>query len=148
MAEPVQIDVLTEPPFYVQVEEGAVTYCSFVDYALRRRFVFVDVRPGFGQPRFDEHLEGLPSETLQRLKTTLAEVNRRILEDVNLGAGFEIGHSYFCRSSLDGSSPWGDDPEGWLDDIYRYEVMPLLEEYWHDEPSRLDAARTLLGISQ
>ena len=35
LAEPVQVDVLTEPPFYVQVEEGAVAYCSFVDYALR-----------------------------------------------------------------------------------------------------------------
>lgn len=136
---------LPENLFVIGTMNTADRSLAMVDYALRRRFVFVDVRPGFRQPRFDEHLEGLPTETLQRLKTTLTELNRRILDDVNLGAGFEIGHSYFCRS-LDGVSPWGEDPEGWLDDICRYEVMPLLEEYWHDEPRRLDAARTLLGI--
>ena len=48
-----------------------------------------------------------------------------------MGEGFQIGHSYFCGppEDLAGDSAWND----WYTDVVRYEIEPLLSEYWFDD---------------
>ena len=55
------------------------------------------------------------------------ELNETISTDETLGKGFRIGHSYFCS----------DEPlsEVRLNAIVEFELIPLLNEYWFDEPS-------------
>ncbi|MBL8900704.1 MAG: AAA family ATPase [Planctomycetes bacterium] len=120
---------------------------AVVDYALRRRFSFVTLRPGLDHPRFSEHLGSLPSRVTERLRGIVRTLNQRIREDGNLGEGFEIGHSYFCHGDRKSEAPWSADPEAWLDAILRFELLPLLEEYWYDDGAKLAEARALLGLS-
>lgn len=113
---------------------------SLVDYALRRRFSFVELSPGFSSPRFSSVLAGLglSSETINELKSRMSRLNELIASDEHsLGRGFCIGHSFFVPSQpiSDGAS--------WLEEIMEYEIVPLLEEYWVDDPKRLAEALAL-----
>ena len=113
---------------------------SLVDYALRRRFSFVELSPGFSSPRFASVLagKGLSSETINELKSRMTRLNELIASDErSLGRGFCIGHSFFVPSQpiSDGAS--------WLEEIMEYEIVPLLEEYWVDDPKRLAEALAL-----
>ena len=115
---------------------------AMVDYALRRRFVFVDVEPGFDHPGFEERLESLGANPalIGRIRANLNALNRRIADDANLGGGFAVGHSYFCET--------GDGPadEQWYERIVRTEIRPLLQEYWFDNPDKVrEEVARLLG---
>lgn len=114
---------------------------AVVDYALRRRFVFFELRPAWGRARLNAFLErnGLSPRQVERLTAQVGAVNRQIREDPQLGRGFEIGHSYFCAPA--------PDAEAWIADVYRYEILPLLEEYWFDAPGQLAEARAHLGFT-
>lgn len=142
-----------EPSFYlpdnlyvIGTMNTADRSLAVVDYALRRRFVFVDLRPGFDVPRFAEHLGSLPTDVRVGLQSKLEALNRVIMDDPNLGPGFEVGHSYFCKGTNESDPPWTSAPSQWLDEVLRYEILPLLSEYWFDDPTRLSQARTILGI--
>ncbi len=108
---------------------------SLVDYALRRRFAFINLEPAFDSEGFTRQLskngssEGMTSKVIARLNS----LNKRISDDIsNLGPGFRIGHSFFCSPS---SSQIYDD--NWFEEIIRYEIQPLLEEYWFDNPNEV-----------
>ena len=58
-------------------------------------------------------------------------LNEVISNDESLGEGFCIGHSYFCNLS---SNDITDDT---LIDIVEYELIPMLKEYWFDEPLKV-----------
>lgn len=110
---------------------------SIVDYALRRRFAFVDLRPRYASERFATYLAdaGVPAELIQRIRDRMGNLNRLIREDRrHLGPGFEVGHSFFC--TFDGS----EDPELWYERVVRYEIAPLLREYWFDADERATQA--------
>ena len=105
---------------------------ALVDYALRRRFAFVGLEPEF-EARFQAHLaaRGCAPEFIQSLCTKLKSLNDEIAADIrSLGLGYRIGHSYFCGEGQITA------PESWLYEIVRFEIRPLLEEYWMDEPKR------------
>lgn len=70
---------------------------AIVDYALRRRFAFVDIRPQIDSPAFDQYAlaRRMPVSVLDRLRTCMKAVNQRIVDDPALGYGFAIGHSFF-----------------------------------------------------
>lgn len=70
---------------------------ALVDYALRRRFAFVNLTPDFGD-RFSDYLlsKGITAKLVSHIQQKIASVNRWIREDDNLGLGFQIGHAYFC----------------------------------------------------
>ena len=132
-----------EPPFYVPPNlhlVGAMNTAdrslALVDYALRRRFAFSTVEPAFGSQGFDRHLAdgGVPEPMRRRIRTRLEELNRQIREHPQLGDGFQIGHSYFCRppKGLADDDAWN----GWYTDVVRYEIEPLLREYWFDDMER------------
>lgn len=109
---------------------------ALVDYALRRRFGFIDIEPAFGRERFSEYLlkERMPSEMVSKINTRMAALNRAIRADrKNLGPGYEIGHSYFVPS---GEEENLDDT--WYASVVATEIAPLLREYWFDQPGSLD----------
>ena len=107
---------------------------AMVDYALRRRFSFIDVRPAFASQAFKQRLEAMCSGGLGgRIVEAFEELNSKIAADTdNLGRGFCIGHSYFClrkNELLDGPGYRG---------IIETEIAPLLREYWFDQPQIAD----------
>lgn len=119
---------------------------SLVDYALRRRFAFLTLLPGFETDSFAKKLQhhGLTHQHISRIRNVMNQLNEKIENDeLNLGAGFVIGHSFFTPTDALPIS----DFENWLESILRYEIAPLLDEYWVDDP---DTAKNhklnILGI--
>lgn len=106
---------------------------AMVDYALRRRFVFIDCRPEFGD-RFVDLLasNGADRALAEWIATRMERLNRTIREDTrNLGPGFEIGHSFFCNGGPNADREW-------YRRIVSFEILPLLREYWFDDPGKAD----------
>jgi 5-methylcytosine-specific restriction enzyme B len=109
---------------------------AMVDYALRRRFSFVRLEPEFASESFSNQLleNDVPDELVERIVQRMTELNKVITDDSkNLGPGFEIGHSFFVPAE----DEEGRD-EGWYERVIRYEIEPLLHEYWFDQPRRVD----------
>ena len=105
---------------------------AIVDYALRRRFAFVTLQPDYGD-NFRSFLsaKGLSVPLIEHICSSVTKLNGKIKEDVNLGEGFQIGHSYFC------SYPANQDESKWWTDILDFELKPLLEEIWFDDTARV-----------
>ena len=104
---------------------------AVLDYALRRRFAFFDLQPGFDTDGFASYRESLGSDAFDRLVACVKRLNKTIAADDSLGEGFCIGHSYFCGLSADGVT------DAKLAAIVEYELVPMLREYWFDEPSKV-----------
>lgn len=104
---------------------------AMIDYALRRRFAFFDLEPGFNSKGFKKYQEELDSDSFDNIINIMKELNNEIREDDTLGDGFRIGHSYFCNIEPDTV----DDK---LNFIINYEIIPLLKEYWFDEVDKVD----------
>jgi len=105
---------------------------AIVDYALRRRFAFVSLQPDYGS-NFRAFLanKGLSEGIIEHICSSISKLNVKIKEDVNLGEGFQIGHSYFCTYTNDSNE------YQWWDDILKFELKPLLEEIWFDDLSKV-----------
>lgn len=103
---------------------------AVLDYALRRRFGFFEMRPGFDSAGFTRWQRGIDSRALDSLVRTLMDLNKVIAEDPALGQGFAIGHSYLT-GPLE-----GEDLEEWILSVVEDELIPLLDEYWFDEQAR------------
>ncbi len=102
---------------------------AMMDYALRRRFAFFDFAPAFATDGFRKYLASKGSAKLEKLVATVENLNAAISDDASLGEGFCIGHSYFYTEN--------EVTDEWLDSVVNYEVIPLLREYWYDEPSKV-----------
>ena len=105
---------------------------ALVDYALRRRFAFVEMKPLFGSSVFHGYLidKGSSAALATAISKRLQALNEAIAEDQNLGAGFMVGHSYFCGNGK------ALTEEMYIEAI-RHEIVPLLMEYWFDDPERV-----------
>ncbi|ETI69449.1 AAA family ATPase [Neobacillus vireti] len=109
---------------------------AMVDYALRRRFSFINIEPAFHTEQFKEFLinKGISQGFIDKIVTAISEVNNEIINDmINLGKGYEIGHSYFCPTIEQ-----VDDEQKWYDRIIRLEIAPLLREYWFDQEEKVN----------
>ena len=104
---------------------------AMLDYALRRRFAFFDIKTGFETPGFREYRMALDNEKFNKLISCVENLNGVIASDESLGEGFCIGHSYFCNLQPETIT---DD---WLYGVVEYELIPLLKEYWFDEPTKV-----------
>ncbi|MEE8723279.1 MAG: AAA family ATPase [Atopobiaceae bacterium] len=104
---------------------------AMLDYALRRRFAFFDLKPGFATDGFTAYRESVGSKKLNSLIAAVERLNAAIAEDDTLGEGFCIGHSYFC-----GLKP-EDATDAKLAAIVDYELVPMLREYWFDDPAKV-----------
>lgn len=100
---------------------------ALIDYALRRRFAFWEMEPALGDARFLEEA-GKSGEGMVSLVKAVEKLNEKIADDPSLGRGFRIGHSYFCPDA-DGNPV---DPAS----VVKYELAPLVEEYWFDDEKR------------
>lgn len=105
---------------------------AIIDYALRRRFCFVELNPAFGTDLFKEKLisQGASNELVSKIISRVGSLNKEIENDRTLGKGFRIGHSYFCNYEEDDS---------WYEEIIKYEIDPLLREYWFDEEEKAES---------
>ncbi|WP_448922055.1 AAA family ATPase [Holdemanella biformis] len=103
---------------------------ALIDYALRRRFSFFTMEPGFDTDGFKKYQQKLNSPVFDKLIDRVKDLNDEILKDDSLGSGFCIGHSYFCN--LDTCS------NNVLLDIIDFDILPMLSEYWFDEPSKVE----------
>lgn len=102
---------------------------ALLDYALRRRFAFYKMNPGFETKGFRDYQESLGRLKFDRLIATIQTLNEAISADDSLGEGFCIGHSYFCNLK--------EATDQALSEIIEYEIIPLLEEYWFDESTKV-----------
>ena len=104
---------------------------AMLDYALRRRFAFVELRPAFDSDGFREYCSGLDNPRFDALVREVESLNRAIAEDESLGEGFCIGHSYFCNMKPE------DCTHAALASIVDYELIPMLKEYWFDDAGKV-----------
>jgi 5-methylcytosine-specific restriction protein B len=98
---------------------------ALVDHALRRRFAFIELRPNYDVlRRYHEknetgfQVDGL-IETLERLNKAIANKH------------YEIGISFFLTKNLTEE----------LEDIWKMEIEPYLEEYFYDQLDKVDEFR-------
>ena len=102
---------------------------AMIDYALRRRFAFFEMKPAFESEGFRKYQYVLENDKFNKLIDCVISLNQKIADDDSLGEGFCIGHSYFCDIE--------EIKENTLTDIVEFEIIPLLKEYWFDEPSKV-----------
>ncbi|MBS4763743.1 MAG: AAA family ATPase [Brachyspira sp.] len=100
---------------------------AMLDYALRRRFAFYDMKPAFESEQFKEYQKNLKNSKFDNLIKKVEELNEVIKED--LGEGFCIGHSYFCNLETVEIDK--------LSLIIEFELIPLLKEYWFDDKEKV-----------
>lgn len=122
----------TVPPnlYIIAMMNTADRSLAMIDYALRRRFAFFPMEPGFGTDGFKAKVGG--NAKLGKLVDAVIELNKVIVADPSLGKGFVIGHSYFC-----GKNP---DPEAIVDN----DIGPTLDEYWFDNQKRAEEEKSKL----
>ncbi len=130
------------PPnvYFIGTMNTADRSLAMVDYALRRRFAFIELLPHFTN-HFSDFLsrKGISEETIRQIHTKMSKLNDIIRNDrKNLGPGFCIGHSFFCPNGSVG------DEKQWLDRIFEYEIKPLIDEYWFDNDDKAQQIRQLL----
>ena len=104
---------------------------AMLDYALRRRFSFFTMKPGFNTIGFQTYQDSLKSDAFNKLISCIKQLNSKIAADISLGEGFCIGHSYFCGLTAKTATVQT------LTSIIEYELIPLLKEYWFDEPEKI-----------
>jgi 5-methylcytosine-specific restriction protein B len=132
-----------EPRFYVPqnvyligLMNLADRSLAMVDYAIRRRFVFVTLKPQYGSELFRSWLleRNMQPRLVDLIQSRMVELNNEIKDDPLLGENYQIGHSYF--------TPRGEDfsafDEDWYRAIIRTEIVPLLREYWFDNPRKAE----------
>ena len=112
---------------------------AMLDYALRRRFAFFEITPAFASAGFRAYRTKVNNQKFDRLIASVEQLNEVITNDDSLGEGFCVGHSYFCTNTT-----INDD---WMRSVVEYELIPLLKEYWFDEPTKVkDWSRTLREV--
>ena len=109
---------------------------AMIDYALRRRFSFFEIEPGFDSDGFVKYKNSLNNDTFNGLIEQVQELNKEISRDKSLGKGFCIGHSYFC-----GQVSCSDD---WMHSIVDHDILPMLSEYWFDDSEKLQRWENIL----
>ena len=126
-------ELFSVPPnlYIIGLMNTADRSIAMIDYALRRRFSFFDVKPAFDSEQFEGMRESAENEKYDNLIECVKNLNKEIAADDSLGEGFCIGHSYFCfeeNETIDNE---------WLKSVVEYDVIPLLKEYWFDEPEKV-----------
>lgn len=104
---------------------------AMIDYALRRRFSFFEIEPGFDSAGFKNYQNKIANEKFDMLIDQIKLLNKEISDDTSLGRGFRIGHSYFCgKDAIDCTTQW-------MKSVVEFDILPMLSEYWFDEPEKL-----------
>ncbi len=122
------------PPnlFLIGTMNTADRSIALVDAALRRRFGFLSFPPNYEV--FEEEYDLASADTafvslLDLSVSALQVINKNVLESGELGKGKQVGHSYLL-----GLESVSDIVNAW-----RYNILPLLEEYYFGELERLQS---------
>lgn len=93
-----------------------------IDYALRRRFSFFNLKPAFNNNKFIDRLYNCPMKN--QIIDTMNHINN-VLTKYFGSSNFNIGHSYFASDieSID---------ETRFKRILKYDIIPLIYEYMND----------------
>ena len=90
---------------------------------------------------FQKYQASFNNETFNALIEQIKILNKEIAEDKSLGRGFRIGHSYFC-----GRQP-SECSTDWMRSVVEFDILPMLSEYWFDEPAKLQRwEKNLRGV--
>ena len=117
---------------------------AMIDYALRRRFSFFTMKPGFDSEGFVNWQNKVNHPAFNTVIDEIKILNNEIAEDDSLGEGFCIGHSYFV---YDEKNPPVCGIEMWLKNVIEYDICPMLDEYWFDDKQKADSwQKRLTGI--
>lgn len=125
------------PNFYViGTMNVADRSLALVDFALRRRFAFVNLEPTFGETwrTWVNEQCRIEESFLRDIESRLNALNGAIATDAVLGPHFQVGHSVV-------TPPAGveiQDPRQWFRQVVETEITPLLGEYWFDDPKRAE----------
>ncbi|MCM1578046.1 MAG: AAA family ATPase, partial [Ruminococcus sp.] len=114
---------------------------AMIDYALRRRFAFYEMKPAFGNGKFKAYAEKVKNAAYRSVIDEVVKLNEDIEKDTSLGKGFEIGHSFFCYTE---NKPEEVDDE-WVENVVKYELFPTIEEYWFDDEDKVKKYKGLLN---
>lgn len=93
---------------------------SMSDYAVRRRFCFFTITTIFDNPKFKKEYEKSP--LVSKVAKKVQEINAE-MDDSK-----KIGHCYFCNI----------ESEKEFIRTVKYEMIPLLEEYFKEEKEKLN----------
>jgi GTPase subunit of restriction endonuclease len=138
-----------EPAFYVPpnlyligLMNVADRSLAMVDYAMRRRFVFITLKPQYESELFSQWLleRGMDTELIQLIVERMSKLNQDIRDDPLLGENYELGHSFF----LPKGDNFGGLDQNWYRRVMRTEIVPLLKEYWFDNPKQAKEAEKRL----
>ena len=114
---------------------------AMIDYALRRRFSFFTMKPGFDSEGFVNLQNKVNHLAFNTVINEIKILNNEIAEDDSLGEGFCIGHSYFV---YDEKNPPVCGIEMWLKNVIEYDICPMLDEYWFDDKQKADSWQKIL----
>jgi len=104
---------------------------ALLDYALRRRFSFFEIKPAFQNETFKLYVNELNNpDVLKRIIDEIKTLNNQIVEE--LGTGFQIGHSYFVGDA------YKVDATNRVEEVIEYEIIPQLFEYWFDDEQKVN----------
>lgn len=106
---------------------------AMIDYALRRRFSFFTMKPGFESNGFMVWQHKVSNDVFNTLIEKIKKLNADIVADDSLGEGFCIGHSYFV---YDEKNIPANGVEAWLRNVVYYDICPMLDEYWFDDKQK------------
>jgi 5-methylcytosine-specific restriction enzyme B len=115
---------------------------ALVDFALRRRFAFVNLKPRLGPAwrawvKINSNVDG---DQIADLERRMQELNATITADSRLGPQFCVGHSYVTPTHRVTDGGTG----AWFKQVVETEIGPLLDEYWFDAPEQAQKARDAL----
>ena len=121
--------------FIIGMMNTADRSLAMIDYALRRRFSFHTMLPGFDTDGFKAEVGRHSDPRVSKVVEAVVALNKTIADDDSLGDGFRIGHSYFCNQPAD---------KPWIEHIVRYDLCPTIEEYWFDSKEKSEAEKERL----
>ncbi len=113
---------------------------ALVDYALRRRFAFTNLEPALNESWVEWCIKKaeIDRTVLLDIQKKMNNLNDEIAKDRLLGSQFRIGHSYVTPDDAI------NDPKAWFRRIVETEITPLLEEYWFENPDKVNDIKTRL----
>lgn len=116
---------LPDNVYFIGTMNTADRSIALVDYALRRRFAFIEVTPSADV--LMAWMEEQEIEDLDIIVGVFRELNERL--ESRFGKDLMVGHSYFMKKDLD---------ETGLGALWIYSILPLVEEYFYGESKVAD----------
>ncbi len=100
---------------------------ALVDYALRRRFAFVAMKPDVEILRkWMTTNSTFSEEQKDDVIALFQEINKKIKDEKELGENFQVGHTYFFARTSDE-----------LEMNWEYKIRPLIKEYYFDNEEKV-----------